>query len=176
MPPLHLLPLGDVPEWLVRRLSQPLAAEFGRPVVLDAPEPILPQWRCDDGHRCDAELILAALVARPPEDGGWRLALVGEDLGAPGVAYAFGLSTIGGCCGLVNLARLDPTFHGEAADPERFFRRALVESAHEVGHIAGLDHCPNLPCAMYYSEDLQHTDEKGAELCAACRERLGRGP
>ncbi|HEX9108975.1 MAG TPA: matrixin family metalloprotease, partial [Longimicrobiales bacterium] len=71
-------------------------------------------------------------------------------------------------CGVLGLARLRP-----APDDERsarvFFRRALTEAMHEIGHMAGLGHCADPGCVMHFSHGVQETDRKGVEFCARCR-------
>lgn len=169
MPSIHLLPLGDVAPDLPSRLAAPLEARFAAPVRVEPPAAAPPMTLDPARGQYDGAALLAALVAAPPPDAGWGLALLAGDLFAPGLAFAFGLSTIGGCCGIVALARLDPTFHGAAPDPERYFKRVLTEAVHEIGHMAGLDHCEDEHCVMYFSSDVHATDRKGLDFCVNCR-------
>ncbi len=139
-----------MPPELVRRLVVPLEARFAAPVVVDPPQPVRPEWLDRERGRYDAAAILHALQGTPPADGGWRLALLAGDLFAAGVRSAAGVATIGGCCGLLALAPLDPgPAYGGAPVGDVFFRRTLVEAVHEIGHLAGLEHCPDEDCAMY---------------------------
>lgn len=168
MSAIHLLPVGDVPEALARRLAAPLESRFATLVVVDAPFAPRPEWFDFERRQYRAAALLQALINRPPEDGGWRLALLNGELFGPGVESACGLSTLGGCCGIVALAPLDPAREGRA-DPELFFRRVLTETVHEIGHIVGLTHCPDERCVMHYSGAVDDTDRKGPDFCAACR-------
>ncbi len=170
MPAIHLLPLGEVPAQLLLRLVAPLEARFAAPVAVDPPEPIRPDWLRPDGARYDAHAIVRDLVADPPPDGGWRLAVLDGDIAAPGVEAAAGLATVGGCCGLLALARLRPEGPQAPAAADLVFRRALTEAVHELGHLAGLDHCPDEHCVMYLSRTLEDTDRKAPNFCERCRQ------
>ncbi len=159
-----------MPPALVQRLVVPLEARFAAPVVVDPPRPVRPEWLDRERGRYDAGAILQALQDPPPTDGGWRLALLAGDLVAAGVRSAAGVATIGGCCGVLALAPLDPgaaTADAQAAD--LFFRRTLTEAVHEIGHLAGLAHCPDEDCAMYYAATIAETDRKSPNFCQRCR-------
>ncbi|MBX6366183.1 MAG: peptidase zinc-dependent [Gemmatimonadetes bacterium] len=168
MRPIHLLPLGALPPGLTEHLVATLAPRFRVPVVVDPPTEARPDWRDDARAQYRADAILAALVADPPADGGRRIALLPADLFAPGLAFTLGLATLAGCCAVVALARLDPAFHGEPPDAGRFFRRAAIETLHELGHTLGLAHCADPACVMHYSRSIADTDRKTLDFCAAC--------
>lgn len=171
---LALLPLGEaaldpgLAGWLVRELSASIGAE-----VREAPPaPLRPEWRDGSPDRYHADAILDALIPRDGADetsvvDEWVLALTDADLTAPGRPYVFGEATVGGAWAVVGLARL--------ASPELglFRLRALKEALHEVGHLAGLGHCPRAACVMRESTTVDDTDRKPADFCAACLERLG---
>lgn len=161
--------MGDVAPDLPARLAPPLEARFSASVIVEPPEEP-PAGSLDGARRqYDGAALLQALLATPPPAAGWRLALLAGDLFVPGLAFAFGLSTLGGCCGVVALDRLDPARGGESPDPDRFFQRVLTEAVHELGHMAGLDHCPAQDCVMHFSADVADTDRKGLEFCRNCR-------
>lgn len=168
MPPVHLLPLGAVPPGLIDHLVETLSKRIDGDVVIDPPAEPDASWLDAARGQYDAGRVLAGLVADPPADGGWRVALLPGDLFAPGLESAFGLATLGGCCAVIALARLDPTFEGGPPDDERFFRRVATEALHELGHIAGRDHCPDPACVMHYSTTAAEVDRKTLEFCAQC--------
>ncbi len=170
MAAIHLLPLGNPGAELLLRLTSPLEARFAAPVVLDPPAPIRPEWLDPDGRRCSAPAILRTLVADPPADGGWRLAVLDGDIAAPGIEAAAGVATVGGCCGILALARLRPRDGQRGAGDDRLFRRVLTEAVHELGHLAGLVHCPDEHCVMYLSRTIEDTDRKAPNFCERCRQ------
>lgn len=168
MLPIHLLPLGTLPPGLTTHLVATLEPRFRAPVLVDAPAEPPAAWRDEERAQFRGDVLLAALVADPPADGGRRIALLPGDLFAPGLAFALGLATLGGCCGVVALARLDPAFHGEPPDDERFFHRVAIETVHELGHTLGLGHCADPACVMHYSRSVADTDRKTLDFCADC--------
>jgi len=71
----------------------------------------------------------------------------------------YGLSELGGNVGVVSIAGLD-------------FREACAECWHEVGHLWGLDHCPDPICAMAFSSGKAGLSQKAGRLCRACMNEL----
>jgi archaemetzincin len=47
--------------------------------------------------------------------------------------------------------------------------RIAKEVIHEVGHLEGLNHCPNEDCVMWFSNALWETDRKKTDFCPKCR-------
>lgn len=103
----------------------------------------------------------------------WTLGITDVDLFAPGLEFVFGEATLGGCCAVVSTARLRPENYGEAPDRRRFLRRLLVEAVHELGHVAGLDHCTVPRCVMSPSRIIEDSDRKGPDFCPACANAAG---
>ncbi len=166
---IHLLPLGDVPAGLLQRLVAPLEARFAALVLVDPPEPLRSEWLDPTQGACSADAILRALVATPPAEGGRRLAVLDGQVFTDGIEAAAGVSTIGGCCGILALGRLTPGAPDTAAGRDLLFQRALTEAVHELGHLAGLGHCPDEHCVMWFSRSIEDTDRKGPNFCARCR-------
>jgi archaemetzincin len=42
---------------------------------------------------------------------------------------------------------------------------------HELGHVFGLEHCPDPECVMHFSNSLLDTDRKSTSFCSQCRAR-----
>ncbi len=166
MPALHLLPIGFIDPDLLQRLALELRRRFAVPVVVDVATTVSAHWRKAAGF--DAPAILQDLVAAPPDDGGWRLALIDGNLVAPGVRSSRGLATIGGCCAIVALAHLS---RAPASGPDDDFQHLLAGAVHEVGHLAGLDHCPDPRCVMHFNAEAA-SGGSATELCAACQRRM----
>jgi archaemetzincin len=158
-----------LPAWLGRRLPRALGIE---PVA--GPEIGLEErWKDPVSGVYDSNRIVDALVELlAPESAdraghrpGWTLVLTEADLQAPGRPFVFGEATLGGPLAVVSIARL------QSPDVAVLRRRALKEAAHEIGHLAGLDHCTDPRCVMFPSTDLPDTDAKRETLCAVCRQR-----
>jgi archaemetzincin len=165
--PIELVPVGPVDPTILDALRPELGRRFDTVVRTGVSVPLRPEW-CDPTRgQYRADPILDLLVER--EDGAhWILGIADVDLFAPGLNFIFGQATVGGCCAIIGLARLRPEFHGHSPDPDLFRRRTLTEAVHELGHIAGLKHCPNPECVMHFSHTLEDTDRKGPDFCDRC--------
>lgn len=161
------LPEGTAPEQLAERISR----RVGLPCQLDPHGP-LPELKALPGRsQWDARPLLEWLAARvAPRE--LVLGLTGRDLGLPIFSHVFGLAQDGGSVAVVSLARLDPAFDGLPPDPERPLRRTLGEALHELGHLAGLKHCPEPACLMRFAGTVEKADARGQVFCPACHARL----
>jgi archaemetzincin len=140
-----------------------------------APLAIDPAWRDAAGavassHVVDALLDRAEAAARAG-DATWVLGIAADDLVAPGRPFVFGEATVGGAAAVVSTARLRT---GGEWGNAMLRKRLLVEAVHELGHVAGLDHCDRPSCVMFPSVTVRDTDTKGAEPCGGCRRALLR--
>ncbi len=162
VPPIELIPIGAVERPLLTRLAGALAEAIRTEAsVGEALEGADAAFDAGRGQHAAAALV-DLLVAR----GGaaWRLGVAGWDLFDDGLAFVFGQATLGGCCAVVALPRLR-----RDADEARFFERVLKEAVHELGHVAGLGHCPDPACVMSFSRSLAEVDAKALDFCADCR-------
>lgn len=169
---LHLVAVGPLAqaalEDLARRLSRRTSASWR---VASLPREVtIP--RLADRDQVDADALLAALEAR--EDPGVSVGVTALDLAIPIFTFVFGRARRHGRAAVVSLARLDPTYYGLRADEERFAERATAEVLHELGHVAGLDHCPDASCLMSFAGSVEKGDVRGSEFCVACAELLPR--
>ncbi len=153
-------------EQLRRDLGPRVDQRFGTRSMSGIPLP----WEAASGA-FPADALLDALIDRHDQQGGaatdWILGITTLDLFAPGRPFVFGEATIGGCCALISLARL-----GDRA--EQLHPRIFTTVAHELAHVAGLDHCDDPRCVMWASTTVEDTDRKGDAFCAACAVRFSR--
>ena len=148
-------------DWLGAALARrlPLVPLRGDSLPLD------PGWLDAPRGQWSSNQLVDALVDRHPEGTEWTLALTAADLYAPGRDFVFGEATRGGAWAVVSLARLRP----ERDDDVTLRTRLLAEAIHELGHLAGLDHCPQPRCPMAYAHSLAAVDHKDTDLCSTCR-------
>ena len=154
---------------LMEHVRLHLARAFGRPTARwDGAA--RPRHAFDPRRRQHASgaILRWLLEAGPPR--GKVLGVTDRDLFIPILTYVFGEAQLGGIAAVVSTARL-------TEDVELFGRRLLVErlakeAVHEVGHAFGLVHCATPACVMSRSPAVLEVDEKGSELCGACRARL----
>lgn len=166
----------DGEEELLDWLAGALEARLGAPVSAGEPLELREEWRDAGRGQVNSNRIVDALVARddprsgePPDR--WLLAVTEADLFAPGRDFVFGEAAQGGAWALIGLARLRARLN--SPDPGALLRRRILkEAAHELGHLAGLEHCDRPECVMFPSETLEDTDRKSASLCPACEAAL----
>ncbi|WP_297506892.1 archaemetzincin family Zn-dependent metalloprotease [Thermococcus sp.] len=96
------------------------------------------------------------------------------DLYEEGLNFIFGLANPSLRSAIISLRRLRPEFYGERPDEELLKERAIKEAMHELGHVFGLNHCPNPRCVMHFSNSILDTDLKGPLYCPACEEKLSK--
>lgn len=172
---LAIITLGEIhedpelPSWLQRQI----AADMGLDVFAGPRIGLHDDWLDSRSGNYDSNRIIDALVDALAPDAGdsglpdfdWTLALTDVDLCAPGRPFVFGEATLGGPCAVVSLARL------RSSDPEVLRQRTLKEAVHEIGHLAGMEHCRDPRCVMFPSDEIHDTDVKGHRFCDACRDR-----
>jgi archaemetzincin len=92
----------------------------------------------------------------------YTLGLTDRDLYVPRLNFVFGLALREGGVALVSWHRLTG---GDTALGTRIAKEVI----HEVGHLEGLNHCPDEDCVMWFSNTLWETDRKRADFCPKCR-------
>ena len=106
---------------------------------------------------------------------GWEdpvLLVVPDDLFAPDEEYVFGLARPERGAAVVSTARLHNHYYGRPASEDDLLDRVAKEGAHEIGHLLGLEHCPEHECVMYAPRSLDELDRKRKMICPACVARL----
>lgn len=167
---LELVSVGGAGAALLDELGRELDRVFGTRSFRGPPLPLLEHWREPGTDRYRSGDLVDALVARGDALGAdtgrlWSLAVTDADLHAPGRTFVFGEATVGGCCAVVSLARLDP---GEGPRSPRLRARLAAEAVHELGHVAGLDHCDRGECVMVPCRTPEEVDRRPAEFCPRC--------
>jgi len=166
---IRLISLGSLPPAMLGFLQEGLTRELGAVVRMGGNLP-LPASCPEGASQYPGDPLLAALAAARSPGEEVVLGVTGVDLTAPGLNFVFGLADPRSRAAVISLARLYPEFYGQPRDPRRFKARAVKEAVHELGHLLGLDHCPDPACVMSFSNSLAHTDNKGPGFCGACRE------
>ncbi|WP_297092019.1 archaemetzincin family Zn-dependent metalloprotease [Thermococcus sp.] len=94
------------------------------------------------------------------------------DLYEEGMNFIFGIAHAGLRTAVVSTFRLRPEFYGDAPDERLYTERTIKEAMHELGHVFGLQHCPNERCVMHFSNSIIETDIKDALYCPTCLKKL----
>jgi archaemetzincin len=167
---IYLLPLGPVPEAILRYLRTAVEPVFGMPTRL-LPSRELPS-SCYDPHRNQyfSTEILKKMLKQAPRDALKILGITAVDLFIPIMKYIFGEAQVSGRGAIISLFRLRPEIYGLDPDQALFWERIAKEAVHELGHTFGLTHCRDPQCVMNSSCLIGETDCKGTTLCPTCRE------
>lgn len=166
--------MGEVDDGLLRVLGADVGAALGLQWRMGARMPMRGEWMDPGTGLYRSVHLLHALIdsAGAAEDGDpppWRLAIADAGLCAAGAGPILGEAAMEGCCGVVGLA---PLRAGSGADADVLRGRMLTEALHELGHLAGAEHCRRASCVMYPSRHIADTDHKGARFCPACADVL----
>ena len=162
-----LIPFEQVPQEVLAEL-QIIFHGFCAPEINHSSLISLPHWAYEPLRgQYDAGALLQTL----PEGKAHEriLGIVDQDLFVPRLNFVFGIADPQGRRALIALHRLRQDCYDLAPDPSLFSLRVAKEAVHELGHIEGLEHCPDTRCAMYFSNTLRDTDQKGYQFCPRCR-------
>ena len=169
---VDLQPVGTLAPGTLAALAARLSRHVRLPVHLLPPAEI-PLRSVSGREQLDAGALLEALEATAAA-GRLLVGVTGDDIAIPVFTFVFGLARQGGAACVVSLARTDPAFYGLPADVELGHGRAVAEVLHELGHLAGLDHCAEGRCLMGFAGTIEKVDARGSRFCAACAAGLPR--
>lgn len=162
-------PIGEIPGEVLREIASGLEKVYNAPAVIGDPFPV-PKVTYNPRRR--QYYSPSILVFLQPEPEKLLLGVCDLDLYAPGLNFVFGQADPRLGVAIISLTRLRPEFYRLPPDESLFKLRAVKEAVHEVGHLYGLNHCPDRSCVMAFSNSLEDTDKKGVDLCPSCRRRL----
>ena len=100
------------------------------------------------------------------------LGITTSDLFVPGMNFVFGEARCPGRVAVVSSFRLSRSYDDESNENELTEQRIIKEAVHEIGHMLGLQHCPNINCVMHFSKALIDTDIKSDNYCSECQEQV----
>jgi archaemetzincin len=161
-----LVPFKTIDKEIINHLEKKITQILGYKVAVNKEQMEIPDCR-KRGVQLFAKDLLSALrkeLMKTNADA--VLGITDRDLYAENFNFIFGLAYSD--CSVISLYRL------VSEDKGLFYIRAVKEAVHELGHVAGLDHCPNIGCVMHFSNSLEDTDIKHEVFCNRCEERLKR--
>ncbi len=146
-------------------MQKPLGVRFG---LLTNVQRIRtpPNVRVRERQQNAEDLLHEVADVRKQLDHTYAIGFTEEDIYVEGLNFAFGIGSPTHNAALVSTYRLT------TLDPNLYEQRVLKESVHELGHVFGMDHCPNSRCVMHFSNTLEDTDFKNTEFCRTCAKGL----
>ena len=165
---VEVLEVAAPPRELVEAVTAALSRRLSVPCSIRAAPSGLEIPHIPGRNQVDADRLLAAVEALEKPPGYVLVALTGEDIGHPIFTHFFGRARHHGTAAVVSVARLDPAFYGLPDDPTLTVRRSVLEIVHEMGHLAGLEHCDDWSCIMRFASNVAAIDNRGRTFCADC--------
>jgi archaemetzincin len=161
----------DLPRALVEDIVAHVSARLAVPCRLHIGAWDARAVRLQGRDQFDADALLDSI---PPSTtpGTIQVGLTAHDLGLALFTFVFGRAKRPGHAAIVSLARLAPERYGLPADDGLFVSRAVAEVMHELGHAAGLAHCSDMGCIMYFATNVETIDLRGGGFCPACASEL----
>jgi archaemetzincin len=109
--------------------------------------------------------VLPLLARQVPHDG-CVLGVTAHDLYPHDTwSFVFGEAIVDERVGVISVARYDPRFYDQPADPALLLSRSCKVLAHETGHMLGMTHCVFFNCLMNGSNSLAESDRRPLHLC-----------
>jgi archaemetzincin len=164
-PVVALVPAGPLDPGLLRCTAPALAAATGLRVLEDDGLEIHGSWIAPGADAIRSEPLIHALIERRTR-GRLLLAMTDAPLHAEGIGPIFGEAAIDERCAAISLR---PLRTGSGSIDVVLLDRIVTSALHELGHLAGADHCRRASCVMFPSLDIADTDRKGRGFCADCR-------
>jgi archaemetzincin len=165
-----LLPVGRVEGWILDVLEMDLAQKLGcrveRHIPMDVPRDTLNPAR---GQYHSSHILQKAHDFLEPREQDIVLGIADVDLYTGGLNFVFGEAELGGQWAIISLTRLRQSFYSLPENKAIFSARTVKEAVHELGHVYGLEHCPDPECVMHFSNSLLDTDRKSASFCSRCQ-------
>jgi archaemetzincin len=166
-----LVPLGEVDKKVMERLPVDLSNIFNEQVEVGQgmPHPDYAYNKKRNQYLSTA-LLKTLMEQKEYMAYGKVLGVVDQDLYVPELNFVFGEA--GQRAAVISLTRLRQEFYRLPQDQNLFYKRALTEAVHELGHTNGLGHCRSPQCVMFFSNSLMDTDRKGQNFCLECNRKI----
>lgn len=165
---IEFVPIRPVSMELTRSLVARVSGLVRIPCRLRESPLELSLKRIKGRDQVDANALLERIEDDGDDPGTFKVGIVDRDLAIPIFTFVFGLARREGHAAVVSWTRLHPDFYGLPADPTLTVRRAVTEVLHELGHVAGLDHCEDFACLMHFAPNVETIDLRGERFCADC--------
>lgn len=166
-----LVPVGNLDIKIINRLNRDLSEIF-QAKVITKPKIEIPSWTYVPERRQYNSSLILNIIYTNRHNRDYMLAIIDHDLFAADLNFVFGEANIPYRTAIISLTRLRQSYYALPDNTNLFFERTLKEAVHELGHLYGLSHCPNLSCVMHFSNSLSDTDRKRHCFCQDCQKQI----
>ncbi len=168
-----LVPVGEIDKKVIERLQADLGKIFNKQTEAGQGIPH-PDYAFNKGRNQYLSTAILRAIMEGKDDRAHEkiLGVVDQDLYVPELNFVFGEASQKAA--IISLTRLRQEFYHLPQDQNLFYKRALTEAVHELGHTYAVSHCKNPRCVMFFSNSLIDTDRKGSQFCPECRNKLFR--
>jgi archaemetzincin len=168
---IDLRPFGPIDSVILSGLREGVHSIFGCPVVIGNQLPIPSEAFSQERNQYLSDIFIERLKTRE-NVGELPLGITDVNLFANGLNFVFGQADRQGGAAVISLNLLRQESYGLPPDDILLMQRSVKEAVHEIGHLLGMDHCPDGNCVMHFSNSLLDTDIKGTHFCRRCQPRL----
>ena len=169
MSEIIIIPQGISNLSLLENLKNDIAALHGKSVSIQNLKMDLNSYYDRSRAQYNAIKIIQSIENK---NGPVNLICTTKDLFIPIFTFVFGLAKLNGKTAIISTHRLENRYYGLPDDQDRLRQRLLKEAIHELGHLAGLRHCPQFDCVMAGSTSADEIDIKSHNHCESCRKKI----
>jgi archaemetzincin len=161
MKQILLAPFNTIEKELLDHLKKKIEQIIECHVIVSARPTPLPKCRGRGDQLFANDLFPSLRKELLKADADYVLGITEKDLYVENLNFIFGLAYSN--LSVISLNRL------VSEDRGLFYKRAVKESVHELGHLGGLAHCTDASCVMHFSNCLRDTDTKNETFCGKCQ-------
>lgn len=169
---IDILRIGEPDPNVIQRIQENLNTNFAKTrctqIANSLPIPKAAYNKAKHQYRSDIILDMILNYAAEEDVFDRVLGIADFDMFTPRLSFVFGEAECPGKAAVISLRRLRPEFYRKTANMEILVDRSTKGAIHELGHTAGLKHCANPFCIMYFSNSVFETDRKRSMFCNKC--------
>lgn len=159
-----LVPFNTIDKELIKHLKKKIEEIIEYQVRVGTQPIPLPKCRRRGDQLFASDLFPSLRKELSKVEADYVLGITDRDLYVENLNFIFGLAYSN--LSVISVNRL------ASEDRGLFYKRAVKESVHELGHAAGLAHCTNASCVMRFSNCLRDTDIKNETFCSECQKNF----
>lgn len=173
---INLVYLGEQDKNLLDEIKNKLPVLLPMPVGIRViPPEEMPESAYDPARKqYNAETVVREVSRRIGNAliGEYNIIVTDADLYSSGFDFTIVFVDYKSKACIISSARLKNEFYGAKPDNRTLYERVLKQALYGIGQCLGLVQCPDLQCAMHFSNDLPGVDAKKKKLCRKCRNTL----